>query len=213
MPERAEERQRVTAEDSEQQMTLHIGVGNPPARQALPTSARQRTGRLEDDEQVLSYVLSLVSDRLRSAAHRVDSEADAHQLADRIASVLPAENPAAEAIGPVFQTSDLTTWLGVSKQAIDNKVRRRDLLALKTSDGYRIYPDWQFDEHGKVLPGVGESIRALTEGGMDPWTQAMWFRGKTSALGGTSAARWLQQSSDPALVVQEARRTANRWSQ
>lgn len=166
------------------------------------------------DEAVLSYVLSSVGPRRFIAAiQKIRSEDDALRLAGRLASVLPDEDPAAEAIGPVFTTSDLVNWLGVTKQAINNRARRHDLLALKTSDGHVAYPEWQFDDDGNVRPGVGRAVKALSKGGMSPWTQAAWFRGRSSALDGKSAAEWLTEGGDPELVVREARRTANRWSQ
>src|SRR5699024_9242554 len=124
---------------------------------------------------------------------------------------LPVENPAAEAIGPVLETSDLVGWLGITKQAIHNRVRRHDLLALKTSDGHVVYPDWQFDDDGTTRSGVRHAVKALSEAGMDPWTQASWFRGASSAFDGGSAAQWLTEGRDPDVVIREARRRAHRW--
>lgn len=149
-------------------------------------------------------------------AHAADdlSDDELALLADRIAAVLPSEPAAgAEAIGPVFETADLTAWRGVSKQAIDNQRRRNSILALRTADAHWVYPEWQFDERGDVRKGVGESVKALAAGGMDPWTQAVWFRGASPDLDDESAAGWLTSGKDPASVVQLARRTANRWRQ
>lgn len=161
----------------------------------------------------LSRLISAIGSQLARAVEGLTDE-DVTALADRIASVLPSEPAAgAEAIGPVFETADLIEWRGVTKQAIHNQRLRGDILALRTSDGHWVYPEWQFDENGHVRKGVGESVRALAYGGMDPWTQAVWFRGESPDLGDESAASWLSSGKDPAAVVQLARRTANRWRQ
>src|SRR5690606_14185019 len=110
----------------------------------------------------------------------------------------------AAAIGPVFETADLAAWRGVRQRVIGDERRSGGLLALRTSDGVWVYPEWQFDENGHVRKGVGESVRALAYGGMDPWTQAVWFRGESPDLGDESAASWLSSGKDPAAVVQLA---------
>lgn len=161
----------------------------------------------------LSRLLSKIGAQLMHAVDELPDD-DVTVLADRIASVLPSEPAAgAEAIGPIFETADLTEWRGVSKQAIDNQRRRHSILALRTSDGAWVYPEWQFDEHGNVRKGVGESVKALSAGGMDPWTQAVWFRGASPDLEDETAAGWLRSGKDPEAVVQLARRTGNRWRQ
>lgn len=164
-------------------------------------------------EALLSQLLTRISGRLSRAVDDL-SEADVAVLADRIASVLPSEPaPEAEAIGPVFETSDLTAWRGTSKQAIDNQRRRNTILALRTADDHWVYPEWQFDERGRVRKGVADAVKALAGAGMDPWTQAVWFRGPSPDLEGESAATWLTSGKDPGAVVQLAHRTANRWRQ
>ncbi|UNX56098.1 hypothetical protein MF406_07790 [Georgenia sp. TF02-10] len=121
------------------------------------------------------------------------------------------EDPATEAVGPVFVAADLIGWLGVSRQVIDERVRRRDLLALRTSDGSTVYPEWQFDVDGAVLPGVGAALRALSQGGMDDLTHLLWFAGENPELGGSSAAAWLTEKRDPGAVVRAAQHTAAGW--
>lgn len=116
-------------------------------------------------------------------------------------------------IGPVFEAADLMEWRGVSRHDVDELRESGGVLALLTSDEVWVFPAWQFDERGDVREGVSEAMAALASGGMDTWTQALWFRGASPKLDGESAAAWLVAGKDPASVTLQARRTANRWRQ
>ncbi|WP_448073901.1 hypothetical protein [Georgenia yuyongxinii] len=132
-------------------------------------------------------------------------------LATRIASVLPHEDPAAEAIGPVYGTADLVSWLDVSKQGLNQKARAGGILAFKTADGHMLYPAWQLDDNGTVRPGVSAVLRELMRGGMGGLTNALWFAAPNRSLDGTSPAQWLTERRDREPVIRAAKHTASRW--
>lgn len=204
------------ATTDENDLLLRIARELDPASAVLDAGLRaaRDAGKKLGEEVLLSRILSLVGrDRLMEAMRNIDSEEHARQVARRIESVLPGEDRVAAAVGPVLDTADLVEWLGVTKQAIHNRARRHDLLALMTSDGHVVYPDWQFDDDGTTRRGVADAVKALTKAGMDPWTQAVWFRGPSSAFEEMSAAQWLTEGRAPAVVVREAHRRAHRWAQ
>ncbi|TRW46401.1 hypothetical protein [Georgenia yuyongxinii] len=120
---------------------------------------------------------------------------------------------AADAIGPVYSAADAMSALGVTKAVLDDRVRNHEVLAIETVDGVVVFPAWQFDERGQVLPGVAETLQALATGGMDDFTHVLWFNGPSEDLDGKSASEWLTEGHDPEVVVQQARRAAHRWLQ
>lgn len=84
-------------------------------------------------------------------------------------------------IGPLWPTEAVRARLGgVSRQAIDDRVRHRSLLALRTAGGRGggrlVFPAWQLD--GAVLDPLPELLRAV---GYDPdrtaesWMLASWL--------------------------------------
>lgn len=187
----------------------HRKDGRLKTNESRSTAAKQT----EQDTvaERLSELLELLEPDLHDAVRSADTGRELRELAGRISSVLPRDDPTAEVIGPVYETADLVSWLGITRQALHKRVQRHDVLALKTGDGYTIYPAWQFDADGKVRPGVATSTRELARV-MDDWMRALWFAGATPELEELSAAQWLSEGRDPATVISAAKRTAGRMA-
>jgi hypothetical protein len=60
--------------------------------------------------------------------------------------------------------------------------RQNDYLALQFS-GERIYPAFQFDNEGKVKPGIKAALSAMSDT-RSAWKIAFWFLGEGADLGG-----------------------------
>ncbi|TRW46371.1 hypothetical protein [Georgenia yuyongxinii] len=118
---------------------------------------------------------------------------------------------AAEAVGPVYFTADLVEWLGVGEAELEWRAAALKVLAIRTADALLVFPAWQFDEDGQVLPGVTETLRALATGGLDDFTHVLWFGGASDELDGLSAVEWLTQGRPVEPVVAAARKNAARW--
>jgi len=87
------------------------------------------------------------------------------------------------------------------------------MIACKTSDGYWVYPTFQFTDAGDIVPGVAEVLVVLLEQ-QEAWAVARCFVVPSPDLPGeVSAIEWLAQGGDPAQVIIEARRDAERLSQ
>lgn len=169
-------------------------------------------------EQLLLHVFSQHL-HLGELATRPAVEEDADTIADTVAGLLAAmpqfDGPWGPAIGPVYRTDQVRALLGgVSRQALNDRVKRSTLLAIKTRDGVTVYPAWQFTD-GQVLPGLAEVLKVFTadEHGeiVDSWTLASWLRTGLDELDGGSVADRLL-AGDAAAARQAAAHAAARWS-
>lgn len=77
--------------------------------------------------------------------------------------------------------------------------RQNDYLALQFS-GERIYPAFQFDNEGKVKPGIKAALSAMSDT-RSAWKIAFWFLGEGADLGGKRPIdllddiEWIKKSS------------------
>ena len=90
------------------------------------------------------------------------------------------------AVGPVYTSHGLQSWLGVSLQAISQRAKANHCLRLQTVEGVYVFPSFQFNESGQGLPHLKESIAELAKGSNDAWMWAAWLNapdknGKTHA--------------------------------
>jgi len=85
--------------------------------------------------ELLSTVERLLGERADELARQgrsLRSLGDLGELAARMVAVLPSVHPYDTAIGPFYDTGGLSQWLGVSRQALADRVRRGTLLACRT---------------------------------------------------------------------------------
>lgn len=89
-----------------------------------------------------------------------------------------------DAVGPFYDTEAVMSLLGgVSKQAVNDRVRRHRLLALRTGSGRLVYPAAQFhDEH--VVAGLGDVLDVLVPDNTEAWMVASWLATPDPELGG-----------------------------
>ncbi len=138
---------------------------------------------------------------------------DARDVAGRMIAAVPALqlHPFDQAAGPFYDTAGLQAWLGISRQAIDKRVRAGKLIAAQLDGGTRVYPAWQFTADAHVHPALLPTWRILREHA-DPWTAILWLTAPNPALDRQSAADWLTAGRDPSPAVAAARADAARWA-
>ncbi|MGH9917853.1 MAG: hypothetical protein ACRD6W_03110, partial [Nitrososphaerales archaeon] len=129
--------------------------------------------------------------------------------ARRIVEMLPKSSPWAPIAGPVYRTGQLQELLGISRQAIADRTKRRTLFALHTDDGHVVYPAFQF-EGPDVLDGMSAVLRAVGDS-IDEWTLLSWLRTPQPRLG-ANVIDYLSGGGDLPLAVEAAQRAAERWS-
>jgi hypothetical protein len=132
------------------------------------------------------------------------------QMADRMLAVVPVAHPWHEQIGPFYDTAGLTKLLGITRQAVADRVRRRRLLAVSTRDKRLLYPILQFDGPN-VLAGLPDVLMAFTDTTVDGWAVAAWLTTPAAALGSRTPIDWVHAGEDPAPLHLLAADTAARW--
>ncbi|MEV7648196.1 hypothetical protein [Arthrobacter sp. NPDC089319] len=116
-------------------------------------------------------------------------------------------------VGPFYDTAGLVSWLEYPEEALDKRRQAHQLLGCRTVDGKWLYPVWQFQEDGELLPGLAEALKVLLTGLNDGWTVALWFTGETSdRLDGLSPREWLSQGRCLQPVLEIARRDVAAWT-
>ncbi len=141
---------------------------------------------------------------------------DVDELAERMLAALPNVHPLDQPLGPFYDTTGLLAWLGISRQALFDRVRRGTVLACRTADGHLVYPSLQFGRNGAVRPGVQDAVGAFTRRGADGWSIGAWLTTPSALFDGQSAVDYLvvHRSSAAAVarVAEAARADAAVWA-
>lgn len=166
---------------------------------ATPTTTTAAVDALA--EAVRTRVLARQAE-LRAQGRDLDL-GEVEEVADRMLAALPTVHPLDQPLGPFYDTSGLVAWLGISRQALFDRVRRGTVLACRTADGHLLYPSLQFGRTGQVRPGVQEAVGAFTRRGVDGWTIGAWLTTPAEPFEGHSAVDY--------LVVHRSSQTAVAW--
>lgn len=150
---------------------------------------------------------------LRQQGHDADALGDPDDLAARMLATVPEPSPWDE-LGPFYSTAGLARVLGgVSRQAIEERRRRRTVLALRTADHAWVYPAFQLDEHNRVVPGLADILdRFHPRASDDDWMIASFLAAPQPGLGGATVVEHLRAGGDLAPVLALADERADRWS-
>jgi len=118
----------------------------------------------------------------------------------------------AEIVGERWDTSTTAEFLGVSRQALHDRLKRGTLLGLP-GRGTTWFPTWQFDltAHA-VRPVVARILAAFAETlgqKPDPLMVASWASGPKAGLDGLAPVDWIAAPGrDDQALVAMARRSA-----
>lgn len=106
--------------------------------------------------------------------------------------------------GGAYDLEQVRTLLkGVSRQAIDKRVREGSLLAVPGPSNRRSYPTIQFNRDGSVVPGLKAVQDALPT--RSPWAILNFLTLPEDRLGGRKPVDVLK-SGDVEIVIEAARR-------
>jgi hypothetical protein len=75
--------------------------------------------------------------------------------------------------GSPLKSEEVAQLLGISRQAVDKRRSKGQLLAVSLGKRGYFYPLWQF-QAGEILPGLNLVLSALTN--FDAWTQLMFMK-------------------------------------
>ncbi|WP_426519612.1 hypothetical protein ACPPVQ_05960 [Diaminobutyricibacter sp. McL0618] len=116
--------------------------------------------------------------------------ADAARL---LSAALPTANVADEKVGPFYDTRGLVDRWRISPAAVHKRADTGQLLKVITAEGAALYPAWQFDSTGGLLPHLAEVREALAPAITDPWTIGAWLNSPRRLLDGRTPADALRQ--------------------
>jgi len=167
-------------------------------------------------ERVSSQVTEGLARRvgaLRANGQDAAALGDPDDVAARMLATVPEPSPWAE-LGPFYSTTGFARVLGgVSRQAVEERRRRRTVLALRTADGAWVYPAFQLDDHNRVVQGLADILdRFHPRVGDDEWMVASFLAAPQPALGGVTIVDHLRDGGDLASVLDLADDRATRWS-
>jgi hypothetical protein len=94
--------------------------------------------------------------------------------------------------GGGLTSSQVSSALGITRQAVDKRRSRRALLAVPNGSGDYVYPACQFTLDG-VITGLEEVLRAFQI--QSPWTQLSVLLASAPALGGKTILETLKSGA------------------
>lgn len=173
-----------------------------------------------------SDILASVMDLVGVLAGRTDEPSlqplsDVHQAFDALLEILARPEVMQEAVrtdplaaarlrgvtlkrdlltaeGGTLTGEQAAAHLHLTRQAVDKRRRKGQLLAFSLGRRGYAYPAWQFHE-GRVLAGLEQVLAALGE--YSSWTQAMFLTTGDIRLGGRTPLECLRDGHVDAVVV------------
>jgi hypothetical protein len=184
-----------------------------PAGRAANTAASAVDPYVERVSAEISARLSRVVDDLRSQGQAPEALGDPDVLAARMIGVVPQPSPWAE-LGPFYSTTGIARVLGgITRQAVEERRRRRTILALRTADGVWVYPAFQLDDRNRVVRGVADVlVRFSPQTSDDDWMVASFLAAPQRAFGGSTIVDHLRTGGDLADALALANERAERWA-
>jgi hypothetical protein len=152
-------------------------------------------------------------DTLRRNGHKAADLGDPDELAERMLAAVPAPSPWRD-LGPFYSTAGLARVLGgVSRQAVEERRRRRTILALRTADDVWVYPAFQLDERNRVVRGLPQVLERFQPGTPDDeWMVAAFVAAPQPGLDDRSIVDHLCSGGDLAPVLALANERARQWA-
>lgn len=168
-----------------------VGVaGKVPERRVDPLIALDQSGEMSSAVRRALELVTSLSPGKREAL--VDMPfADALRLLE---IALPTNRASAdELIGPFYDARGLAERWHISVQAVHKRADKgKRLLKVLTKDDVALFPSFQFDAAGEMLPGLPAVMGALTPAVSDSWTIARWLKAPSSRAQGQSPAELLR---------------------
>lgn len=147
----------------------------------------------------------------RAAGVPTDVFDDVESIARSMAAALPTNGTYDQLVGPFYDTTGLTQWWGISRQAVNKAVAAGTVIACRLDGGSWVYPTWQFTDSGTVHPRL-ITLWSTLRAAADPWTCAVWLRSPQPELDGRSAAEWIADGHPHESVMALASADARRWA-
>jgi hypothetical protein len=156
-----------------------------------------------EQQELISILLDKLSPDMLASALKAGKTLE--QVAERMVSSFPETNELDASVGPFYDTPRLRKWLGLTKQGIAHRMKTGAILGVKSSDGFWMYPAFQFTSKGEPLPRLKEVLDAIDPGGGDFWQSAIWLNHAMEKFDGMTPAEALRTDRADAVVATAAR--------
>lgn len=179
-------------------------------RTAGKEATEQLPARSERWVQRLSLEVGLQTAlRLQHAGTTPDALGSPEELAAQMVDAfVPTVWEYDELLGPFVTSEAARKRLGISRQALHQRVARGRLLQVVTADGVHLYPLFQFDGR-EIRRGLGDVLAQFRDVDIDPWTIAAWLRSPEALLDGATPLDCLAERTED--VITAARDLAQHW--
>ena len=107
------------------------------------------------------------------------------------------------ALGPFYDSAGLQAWLGAFADDVHELARDGRLLSVPTAEGELLFPIFQFDSDGAVLPRLDEVLKVMRDGDQGDWATALWLVNH-DPHDGTSAVELLQAGEADTVLLHAA---------
>lgn len=137
---------------------------------------------------------------------------EARELGRRAADAALAPLIWGEAVGERWDTSETAEFLGVTRQALHDRLKRGTLLGVP-GRGVTWFPIWQFDlVDRRVRPVVAELLQVFRsmDRPLEPVEIASWAKVPQSDLNDVAPGDWVAEGRPDQTVVTAARHSAAR---
>ncbi|RKR74733.1 hypothetical protein [Frondihabitans australicus] len=105
-------------------------------------------------------------------------------------------------MGPFFDESGLLKCWGHDRRFLEERIAIGEVLHVVTSDGMTLFPSFQFDSEGGLLPRLAEMLELVDPDMRNPWGDALWLNAPQEDLDGMTPAEALRTSrADDALTI------------
>jgi hypothetical protein len=154
--------------------------------------AIQLTSSEPQEQSAIQRMLELVSSLPQERKDALTTMPFAEALL-LLNAALPSSRGTDELVGPFYDTKGLAGRWHISEQAVHKRAdKAHKLLKVITKDDVALYPSFQFDARGTMLPSLPEVIDALSPAIIDRWTIARWLKAPSTRAGGRSPAELLR---------------------
>jgi len=213
--------QQVQAATREEQQLIERVLASPAAIKPSLLEALSEMSKPTARSKFLQYVLTAAVAVSREAKITTDADLDEHQGGFEAMVEVFARPEALKALAPndplaaarfkgvqvkhelLYQdgqpltSEEVAQLLHITRQAVDKRRSKGQLLGVSLGRRGYLYPAWQFHS-GQVLPGLERVLAALKD--YDPWTQLMFLKTGDVRLDGATPLERLQAGDIDAVV-------------
>lgn len=177
--------------------------GSPTRRKALDRAGRilaRAIGGVSEERLAAAlkapndagFVMEMLASEAAFREPDRSGELDAARQRGRVAAAEILARP------DMLSSDDIASRLGMTRQGVDKRRRKGELLALQGERRGYVYAGWQIGENGRVVPGLNEVLAVLPGG---PWTQYRFFVTRHGSLGDRTAADALRSGDLEAVLA------------